>query len=168
MEEIINKVSESKIISFDMEEVLPKENEILVFDLSPFLFQGIVLKEKEFRQSLKTFDWEPYRENAVLVLCSTHAIVPIWAYMLVSTYLQDVKAMYSTSKEDIYLTMLRNAVQKLNTSTVLEDRPIVIKGCSNIPFKESLYLETTKLFLPLAKSIMYGEPCSTVPIFKRK
>jgi hypothetical protein len=165
---IINKVSESKIISFDMEEVLPKEAEILEFDIAPFLFQGLVLREKDFRLALKELDWTTFQDKYVWVHCSTDSIVPIWAYMLISTYLQNVAKSFAFSKEEIFINTLKVSIQALCKQTDLTDRPVVIKGCSNIPYKESMYLEATKLFLPYAKSIMYGEPCSTVPIFKRK
>lgn len=166
--EIVNKVSQSKIFSFDMEEHLPAKENILVFDLADFLFQGLVIREKDFRTSLKELDWSIYAEKYVWVLCSADAIVPIWAYMLVATYLSDQKAVFSTSEEDLYLSALRKTIAELAIYTSFEDRPVIVKGCSNIPFKENLYLEASKLFLPLAKSIMYGEPCSTVPIYKKR
>ena len=167
-EEIINKVAQSKIFSFDMEEYLPKSADIVRFDLADFLFQGLVIKEMDFRSELKSLDWTKYENRSVLVLCSTDAIVPIWAYMLVASYLSNATAFYSNSEEDLYLSILRDTVQKLAEDNDFSGRPVIIKGCSNIPFKENLYLETTKLFLPLAKSILYGEPCSTVPIFKKR
>lgn len=168
MTEIVNKVANSKIFTLDMEQFLPKKESILTFDLKGYLFQGIVLKEKEFRTALKEFDWSIYENKCVLVTCSTDAILPIWAYMLVTTYLQDTALSVGQTHVSILNDVLRKEVEKQHSEINLQDRPIVIKGCSNIDEKENLYLEATKLLMPYAKNLMYGEPCSTVPIFKRK
>lgn len=167
-ESIVNKVAASKLYSFDMEEVLPAAAEIVEFDLKPFLFHELVLKEMDFRQSMKNLDWSLYQGEKVLVTCSVDVVIPIWAYMLVSSYLNGSANAYSVSLEDLYLTELRSAVKSLLELEDFSDRPVIVKGCSNIPFKEQMYLEAMKLFLPHAKSIMFGEPCSTVPIWKRK
>ena len=167
MSEIVNRVASSKIVSFDMEEFLPKESEIVTFDLADYLFQGMVLREKDFRQALKALDWSVYQDKHVLVTCSVDAIVQIWAYMLVSSYLANVAKAHAQTKESLYVEQLRLAIDELKSTTELTDKPVVIKGCSNIPFKETLYLEATKAFLPYAKSIMYGEACSFVPLYKK-
>lgn len=166
--EIVNKVSQSKIVTIDMEDFLPLEQDLVMFDIADYLFQGIVLREKEFRTALKEMDWSVYENKHVLVQCSADAILPIWSYMLVVTYLDGIAKSSSHSKTGIYLTILRTEIEKIHQEVDLRDRPIVIKGCSNIPEKESLYLEATKLLMPYGKTIMYGEPCSTVPIYKRK
>lgn len=169
MDEIVNKVSNSKIITFDMEEVLPKQDEVMTFDIGDHLFQGMVLREKDFRQTLKEYDWSIYKDKHVIVTCTVDAVVQIWAYMLVSSYLTGIAKNYAQNIESLYLDELQKSINQLKIDfTDLHERPIVIKGCSNIPHKETLYLESTKAFLPFAKSIMYGEPCSMVPIYKKK
>lgn len=168
MTEIVNKVANSKIFTLDMEDFLPKSEEIITFDLKDYLFQGIVLKEKEFRTALKALDWTVYENKCVLVTCTADAILPIWSYMLVTTYLNDVAKAVGHTKVSLLNDVLKKEVAKQHDEINLADRPIVIKGCSNIEEKENLYLEATKLLMPFAKSLMYGEPCSTVPIFKQK
>lgn len=168
MTEIVNRVANSKIVSFDMEDYLPKKSEIVTFDLADYLFQGMVLREKDFRQELKAMDWSVYEGKYVLVTCSADAIVQIWAYMLVASYLGGVAKFQAQNEETLFVDVLKASIEQLHVETDLTDKPVVIKGCSNIPFKESLYLEATKGFLPYAKSIMYGEPCSMVPVFKKK
>jgi Protein of unknown function (DUF2480) len=166
--EIINKVTQSPIFTYDMEHVLPKKNEVILFDLKPFLWQEIALKEKDFRLALKALDWQKFHKKAVLVSCTADAIIPIWAYMLVITYLAQVEAIGATTEQAVYVDFLTHDLEKTIAEEKLKDRPVVIKGCSNIPFKEELYLQATKLLVTNSKSIMYGEPCSTVPIYKRK
>lgn len=168
MDEIINKVAQSKIFTLEMEDFLPLEKDLAVFDIADYLFQGIVLKEKDFRAALKEMDWSRFKDRCVLVFCSADAILPIWSYMLVVTHLEGIARASSHSKTGLYLEILGTEIQKIHQKVDLTDRPIVIKGCSNIPEKESLYLEATKRLMPYAKTIMYGEPCSTVPIFKKK
>jgi len=164
----VNKVSDSAIISLDLEELYPKENEVVVFDLKDFLFMGLILKEKDFRESLKNLDINPYSGKYVAVTCSADAIIPMWAYMLVATYLQPVakNIFYGTLEETKNEILLAN-INQLNFEDY-KDKRVVIKGCGEAPISESAYLTATKLLRPLTKSIMYGEPCSTVPIFKKK
>jgi len=168
MEEIVNKVANSKIVTLDMEELLPTREELVIFDLADYLFQGLVLREKDFRMALKELDWSVYQEKDVIITCTADAIVPIWAYMLVSTYLDGVASEIAQTEEPLFLAILEKKVQEQHELLDLTDRPIVIKGCASIPFKESLYLKITQLVKPFAKTIMYGEPCSTVPIYKKK
>lgn len=166
-EPIVNKVSESALLTIDLETLLPKE-EPLVFDLKEYLFMELILKEKEFRAALQTTDWEKYRNKTVLVFCSADAIIPYWAYMLVASYLQPVSGnIHMKTKEQWKTNMLLDAIQQLDI-TEYADKRIVIKGCGDDPVPEAAYFEITKRIQPVAKSIMYGEPCSTVPIFKRK
>jgi len=168
MEEIVNKVANSKIVTLDMEELLPTKEELVVFDLADYLFQGLVLREKDFRTSLKELDWSIYQDKYVIITCSADAIVPIWAYMLVTTYLDGLVLDLAQTEEPLFLSILEDKIKEQHELLDLTDRPIVIKGCANIPFKESLYLKITQLVKPFAKTIMYGEPCSTVPIYKKK
>jgi ABC-type transport system involved in cytochrome bd biosynthesis fused ATPase/permease subunit len=162
-----NKVAESGIITINLEEYYPK-GEVAVFDMKEHLFMGLILKEKDFREALKTTDWEVYRNKNVAVTCSADAIIPVWAYMLVSAYLQPVAAnvLFGT-QEEIQLKLLLGNIAAMDTEQ-FTDKRVVIKGCGEIPISEAAYLQVTNQLRPVAKSIMYGEPCSTVPIYKKK
>jgi hypothetical protein len=166
-EPIINKVAESGLITLDMEKWYPKEP-TAVFDMKDYLFMGMILKEKEFRESLKSIDWTAYQDKYVAVTCSADAIIPVWAYMLAATYLQPVaKDVVMGDEKELHKTLfLRN----LSSIPVDEytDKRVVIKGCGETPIADYVYMEITKLLRPVAKSIMYGEPCSTVPVYKKK
>lgn len=166
-EVLINKVTESSIVTLDLEECLPKE-EIVLFDLKDYLFMGLVLKEKDFREALKNLDLSVYTNKPVAVTCSADAVIPVWAYMLVASYLQPVaKDILFGTKEDLKNKLLLKNIGSLSIGD-FADKRVVIKGCGEFPVGEAAYLEATKLLRPVAKSIMYGEPCSTVPIFKKK
>jgi Protein of unknown function (DUF2480) len=166
-DEIVNKVALSPLITLDLEEYYPTDD-IAVFDLKPHLFMELILKEKEFRATLQEYDWNQYRDKVVAVTCTADAIIPIWAYMLVASYLQPVAKNIvfgdeSTARRQLFL-------EKLNALNMepFTDKKVVVKGCGDLPIGEFAYMEITKKLLPVAKSIMYGEPCSTVPIFKKK
>ena len=164
---IINKVSESGIVSLDLEEFYPKE-EIVLFDMKDYLFMGLILKEKDFRESLKNLDLTIYTDKNVAVTCSADAVIPMWAYMLVASYLQPVsKEVKFGTIEEIKTALLLKNIEKIAIEEYVDKR-VVIKGCGEVPIGEAAYLQATKLLRPVAKSIMYGEPCSTVPIFKKK
>ena len=164
---IINKVSESGIVSLDLEEFYPKE-EIALFDMKDYLFMGLILKEKDFRESLKNLDLTIYTDKNVAVTCSADAVIPMWAYMLVASYLQPVsKEVKFGTIEEIKTALLLKNIEKIAIEEYVDKR-VVIKGCGEVPIGEAAYLQATKLLRPVAKSIMYGEPCSTVPIFKKK
>lgn len=162
----VNKVAESGLITLDLEEWYPKE-EVSVFDLKDHLFMGMIVKEKEFRESLKGFDWEQFRNKYVYVICSADAIIPVWAYMLVASYLQPVCLDLVIGDE----TELRKQLflKKLNTIKAEDyvDQRVIVKGCGDLPIGEFAYLEITKLLRPYVKTLMYGEPCSTVPVYKK-
>ena len=166
-DQIINKVASSALISLDLEEYYPKE-EVLGFDLKPLLFMELILKEKEFRQSLLETDWQQFAGKIVAVYCSTDAIIPIWAYMLVASYLQPLAkdVIFGTPEKAKEAVLIRN-IASIDPSS-FQDQRVVVKGCGELPIGESAYLEITKTLRPVAKSIMYGEPCSTVPIYKKK
>ncbi|MDN3659510.1 DUF2480 family protein [Ferruginibacter paludis] len=167
-ETFVNKVSESGILSLNLEEYYPKETEIALFDMKDYLFMGLILKEKDFRENLKTLDLTAYTDKIVAVTCSADAVIPMWAYMLVASNLQPVarEVTFGTVEEIKKMTLLKN----INQLPVDEyhDKRVVIKGCGEIPVGEAAYLLATQILRPVAKSIMYGEPCSTVPIFKKK
>jgi hypothetical protein len=164
---IINKVAESSLVTIDPADYYPKED-VKTFDLKDFLYMGMILKEKEFRQSLKDLDWEQYRDKNVAVTCTADAIIPVWAWMLVATYLQPVakEILVGNEKELHKLIFLKNLSQ-INVNEFIDKR-IVVKGCGDTPIGEFVYMELTRLLQPVAKSIMYGEPCSTVPVYKKK
>jgi len=166
-DEIVNKIAQSQLITLDLETYYPAE-EIMLFDLKPHLFMELILKEKEFRAALQNNDWSVYQNKIVAVTCTADAIIPMWAYMLVASYLQPVAKDVifgdeNTARQQIFL-------QRINAINAEEfvDKKIVVKGCGDVPIGEFAYLAITKKLMPVAKSIMYGEPCSTVPIFKRK
>jgi Protein of unknown function (DUF2480) len=162
---IVNKVAESGLITLDLEQFYPKAETVL-FDLKEYLFMGMILKEKEFRQALSKIDWEAYRDKYVGVVCSADAIIPVWAYMLVATYLQPVaKDVIMGDENHIHKTIFLKNISSINIKDYVDKR-IVVKGCGDVPIGEFAYLEIAKLLRPVAKTIMYGEPCSTVPIYK--
>lgn len=141
--------------------------EIVTFDIKEFLFMGLILKEKDFREALKTLDLTPYTDKWVAVTCTVDAIIPVWAYMLVASYLQPVARDIVFGDEALaHKTIFLKNISTIDTET-FRDQRVVVKGCGDLPVGEFAYLEITKLLRPVAKSIMYGEPCSTVPIFKK-
>lgn len=163
----VNKVAESGIITLNLEEYYPKE-EIAVFDLKDFLFMGLILKEKDYRAALLQKDWSEYQNKYVAVHCSAEAIIPVWAYMLAASYLQPVaKDIFLGDEKTLINSIFIKNLEALNAEEYTDKR-VVVKGCGDIQIPETAYLEITKKLRPFAKSIMYGEPCSTVPIFKKK
>jgi len=163
---IVNKVAESGLVSIDLEAYYPK-GEVVVFDLKDFLFMGLILKEKDFREALKQTDWEKYKNKWVAVTCSADAIIPVWAYMLVVSYLQpSAKEIVLGDEKELHRTLFLKNIGQINPEE-FADKRIVIKGCGELPVGEFAYAEITKLLRPVAKSIMYGEPCSTVPVYKK-
>ena len=168
MEEIfVNKVSESGILSLNLEDFYPKE-EIALFDMKDYLFMRLILKEKDFRESLKNLDLSIYQNKIVAVTCSADAVIPMWAYMLAASYLQPVATEVAfATVEELKNTILLKNIEQITTAEFADQR-VVIKGCGELPVGEAAYLLATKILRPIVKSIMYGEPCSTVPIFKRK
>jgi uncharacterized protein DUF2480 len=163
---IVNKVSESGLITLDLEQYYPKDA-IALFDLKDYLFMGLILKEKDFREALKTLDWETYRDKFVGVTCSADAIIPPWAYMLVASYLQPVAMdVIMGDEKEVHKTIFLKSIQGINLSEFAGQR-VVVKGCGETPIGEFAYMEIAKRLRPVAKTIMYGEPCSTVPIFKK-
>ena len=167
-DEIVNKVAESGLVTIDLENYLPKKESITVFDLKDFLFMGMILKEKDFREALKQQDWEKYRNKNVAIVCTVDAIIPVWAYMLVTTYLQPVaKESIVGDEKEIYKTVFLKNISSIHEAE-FTDKRIVLKGCGETPIDDFAYAEATRKLLPVAKSIMYGEPCSTVPVYKKK
>lgn len=163
----INKVAESGLITIDLEDYYPS-GETALFDLKEFLFMGMILKEKEFREQLKNLDWSAYQDKNVAVFCSADAIIPVWAWMLVVTYLQPIaKEVIMGNTKDLHRALFLKNLAAINLADFSGKR-VVIKGCGETPIEDYVYMEITKLLRPVAQSIMYGEPCSTVPVFKAK
>jgi hypothetical protein len=166
-EQLVNKVAESGIITIDPASYIP-EGETAVFDLKDHLFMGLILKEKDFREALRNMDWEQYRNKNVAVTCSADAIIPVWAYMLVASNLQPIaKEIVMGDEQELNRQLFLKNLAQINVHD-FDDKRVVIKGCGDTPIGDFVYLELTKLLRPVAKSIMYGEPCSTVPVFKKK
>jgi len=166
-EAIVNKVSESGLITVDLEQYYPRD-EVVLFDLKDHLFMGLILKEKDFREALKNQDWEAYRNKYVGLTCSVDAIIPPWAYMLAASYLQPVaKDVIMGDVNDVHKTIFIKNIQSINVNEFAGQR-VVVKGCGETPIGEFAYMEITKRLRPVVKTILYGEPCSTVPIFKNR
>lgn len=165
-ETFVNKVAESGIITLNLEDYYPK-NDVAVFDMKDHLFMELILKEKDFREKLKALDISVYQDKIVALTCSADAVIPMWAYMLVASALQPVakEIVFGTEKETTEKILLQN-IGKIKTDEFADQR-VVVKGCGELPISESAYIEITKRLRPVAKSIMYGEPCSTVPVFKK-
>jgi hypothetical protein len=166
-EVIVNKVASSGLITLDLEAYLPKEA-IVEFDLKDHLFMGLILKEKDFREALKITDWQQYSGKYVAIICSVDAIIPVWAYMLVSSYLQPVALdIYTGSVDEMKKHLMLKNLATISIADY-QDQRVVVKGCGEVPVDSYAYAEITKLLLPVTKSVMYGEPCSTVPVYKKK
>lgn len=165
MSEIINRVANSPIITVDLETFYRKE-ERLIFDLKDYLFQGLVLKEKDFRAALKNLNWADYTGKLVSIQCTEDAIVPIWAFILVSTYLTKHQIEHVIGDlQSLEQYLFEKSLSQIDFEE-FKDRPVVIKGCSKYPIPMFAFGRVVSLIQAQAKSIMYGEPCSTVPLFK--
>jgi hypothetical protein len=167
MEPFVNKVAESGIVTINLETFLPKQN-FVSFDLKDYLFMGLILREKDFREALSLKDFSPYQDNIVCIHCSADAIIPLWAYMLVAKHLLNI----ATAVEVGTIEEVKNNLWLQNIAAVnaeaYNDARIVVKGCGDVSIPAAAYTAITNKLLPVAKSIMYGEPCSTVPIYKKK
>lgn len=166
MEEIVNKVNQSGLVQIDLES-LRQPGERVFFDLAPLLYMGLALKEKDFRAYIQTHDWSQYKEKHVAIACSTEAIIPTWAYMLISSQLTNYATtiVFGNLKElekHLYLAVIENM-----DIHEFEDGKIVIKGCSKESIPLDAYVALTKRLRPTVRSIFFGEPCSTVPIYKK-
>lgn len=165
-EPFVNKVAESGLITLDLEKYYPK-GETAVFDLKDHLFMGLILKEKDFREALKKLDWSVYQDKNVALTCSADAIIPVWAWMLVVSYLQPVaKEIVMGDEKELHRSLYLKNIDAIDVNEFAGQR-VVIKGCGETPIADYVYMEITKKLRPVVKSIMYGEPCSTVPVYKR-
>ena len=166
-EEIINRVAQSKLITFDLEELYPEGERVLV-DLKEWLYEGLILREKEFRKNVAAHDWSQYKNTYVAITCSTDAIVPGWANMLITSKLEPyAKKVVYGDLETLETVIYQEALQDFDFSSY-QDKPVIIKGCANKPVPQNAYLFATTRIQKIAKSVMYGEACSAVPIYKRK
>jgi len=166
-EEIINRVANSKLKVVDLEDYYPKGNRIL-FDIKDWLLEGLVLREKEFRIFVAEHDWSQYQDCYVALHCSTDAIVPDWAYMLISIELQPYsKLSIIGTLEDLESILYSEIISNLEVSE-FKDAPVIIKGCSHKPVPSNALVLLSQKLKPIAKSIMFGEACSSVPLFKKK
>ncbi len=163
---LVNRVAQSGLVTLDLEELYPA-GAIVPFDLKDYLFMGLILKEKDFREALKAHDWSQYQGKNLAVFCSADAIIPMWAYMLVATYAAPFVAdMAQTMPEQFVEIAFLKKLAALDPDAYAGKR-LVIKGCSDKPVPPSAYLEVTRRLQPVAQSIMFGEPCSTVPVYKK-
>lgn len=164
---LVNKVAAAGLLSLDLEQFLPQAP-LAFFDLKDHLFMGLILKEKDFREALKAKDWSDYAGKYVAVGCSADAIIPVWAYMLVTSYLQPVaRAVFVGSEAELYKYIVQQNIDAVNAADY-EGQRVVVKGCGDVAIEPYAYAAITQKLLPVAQSVMYGEPCSTVPVYKRK
>lgn len=165
-EEIVNRVAQSSLVVFDLEDYFPNEKRV-VLDISQWLYEGFVLREKEFRAALKDIDWSVYQNQLVALTCTTDAILPSWAFMLVSSYIQPfAKMVVQGSLHDLDKAFYQKVIDDLDFSQYL-DQPVIIKGCAKKAIPEESYVMATQKMMHYARSIMFGEACSAVPIFKK-
>ncbi|MDR7132507.1 hypothetical protein J2X69_004878 [Algoriphagus sp. 4150] len=167
MSEIVNRVTNSPIVTINLEEIYPREERVL-FDIKSFLFQELILREKDFRAALKEIDWKQYENKWVAITCTADAIVPNWAFMLVATYLNSIARGYAIGDlKELEVMIAEDCLRKIDLEA-FTDRPVVVKGCSDFPIPLFAYGKIISLIQSRAKSIMYGEPCSTVPLYKKQ
>lgn len=165
--EIINRVANSKLVVVDLEDYYPK-GQRTVFDIKDWLFQELVLREKDFREQVKNHEWSQYQDHYVALTCTSDAIVPAWAFMLLTMHLQPyAKTVVVGSLEQLETSIYQEVIHNLETESFI-DQPLIIKGCTNKPVPANAYIMLVQKLKPLARSIMYGEACSSVPLYKRK
>ena len=166
-EEIINRVAGSKLINIDLEELYPDGKRVL-FDIKDWLFEGIILKEKDFREYVANHNWSQYQNSYVALTCTEDAIIPSWAYLLLSSELAPFAKKIVVGNLELLETVLFEEVIKEIKIDEFKDKAIIIKGCAEKPIPPSAFTFLIQKLQPIAKTIMYGEACSTVPLFKKK
>ena len=164
---IVNRVAQSSLVTLDLDKLYPAGARV-EWDIKDQLFQGLILKEKEFRDFLKSHDWSQYQGQHIAIICSVDAVVPTWAYMLLAMHLAPHAAhvVFGDLKE-LERSIFQKALASLNIEEY-RDAKVIIKGCGSVPVPESAYVEVSSLLYGVAGSVMYGEPCSTVPLYKKK
>ena len=167
VKEIVNRVAQSELITIDFTDFVPK-NEIIEFDLKQFLFRGTILKEKEFRIELKKFDVSKFHNKEVALFCSSDCIIPMWAYMLATSKINDIASeIYSGSKSELLQKKTLANIQNMDTDKFI-NKKVIVKGCGQIQFNEELYIAITRKLRNIVSSLMFGEACSAVPVYKIK
>mgnify|MGYP000073654520 CR=1 FL=1 len=166
-EEIINRVSNSKLKTFDLEEIYPEGKRVL-FDVKDWLFQELILKETDFREHVKNHDWSQYKKSFVAITCSVDAIIPSWAFMLIASELTPFANKVVIGNLELLETTIYQELLNFVDFNEFSDSPVIIKGCANKPIPNSAYAFLIEKLQPIAKSIMFGEACSTVPLYKTK
>lgn len=168
MNEIVNKVANSKLMVFDLEDYYPEENYVTSIDISQWLFGGFVLKESEFRDHLKNMDWSVYQDKYVALFCSEDAILPAWAFTLVTVHLAPYALkVVQGSKENAIIEWYQDVLNKLDYTDYF-DKPLILKGCAKKQVPQEVYTIAIQKLVKVAKSVMFGEACSAVPLYKRK
>lgn len=166
-EEIQNKVAQSGLLTLNMEDLISTEP-VNSFDLKDFLWHEMILKEKDYREALAELDWSSFKDAHVALFCSVDTIIPVWAFMLAATYLsKHTKSVFFGTEDELRTHLILQNIERLDETFYAEKR-VVIKGCGKIEIPSAAYVAISSKLVPVVRSLMYGEPCSTVPIFKRK
>ena len=166
MDEIVNRVANSSLITIDLEDWFPKEI-TTTLDISDWLFQGLILKEKDFRESVKQHNWSQYKDQVLFLICATDAIIPSWAYMLITLSASSFTSKVYRCSYDTYIQLhYQNVMDSINVDE-FKNKPVIIKGCSKKPVPETAYLSLIQKLAPFVKSILFGEACSSVPLYKQ-
>lgn len=166
-DDIINRVANSKLVTIDLEDYYPEGKRVL-FDIKDWLFEGLVLREKDFRERVKQFNWSQYQDTYVALTCSTEAIIPAWAFILISIHLEPfAKKTVIGTLEQLETSIFQSVINALDVSK-FKEKPVIIKGCSKKPVPQNAYIMLADKLKPVTKSIMYGEACSSVPLYKKK
>lgn len=165
--EIVNRVAQSKLVTIDLEDYFPKGERVQI-DLKDWLYEGLILKEKDFRELVKQHDWAVYRGKFVNVICSTEAIIPSWAYLLLSIALSPYALKTVIGSADLLEEMIFDEVIRELPTKAFTDKPVIIKGCANKKIPETAYVSLVQKILPVASSVMFGEACSSVPLYKKR
>lgn len=165
-DEIVNKIANSGLVNIDLEDWYPRGNR-KTLDIAPWLYEGIMLREKDFREHIANHDWSQYNDSYVAVFCSEDAIIPQWAWILISKSLNGhaIRSVYG-SLEHLELVLFEEVLSKID-ATEYHGKKVIVKGCSNLPVPTQAYIRLTELLTPVVQSLMYGEACSTVPIYKK-
>ena len=166
MEDIVNRVANSSLITIDLEDYYPA-GERTVLDIKDWLYEGLILKEKEFRNTLKNFDWQQFKNHHIALCCSSEAIIPAWAFLLIQTHLHGIAKTVVFGTLEILETVLYTTIIDNLDVSVYKDKPVIVKGCSDKAVPQNAYLLLSKKLQGVARSIMYGEACSAVPLFKK-
>ena len=165
--EIINRVANSKLVTLDLEDYFP-EGDRMLLDIQNWLYEGLILREQDFREIIKNHDWQQYKGKYVAITCSTDAIIPSWAYLLISVSLAPFAKIFIIGDLDLLENLIfRETVESIDIEP-FKDVPVIIKGCADKYIPESAYALLTKRLLPKVSSLMFGEACSSVPLFKKK